>query len=112
MLVGDIEAPEIIIPKRVPPKEMEEYMDRFAEQEWKLMFETAKAAMHKAIDDGALDQVCKNTPERIGDMKLEAVFDQREFIWLCEQYGADTILDEDFLHFYRKARNQVRLESV
>lgn len=88
------------------------------EKIFKLAFERAKQEMDNRIDkDKSLIKAVSKMPKtmKIGgeDHYLEAVFDQTEYFWLCEQYGGNEFLDDDdFMHFYRKHRDQLQLEVL
>ena len=98
--------------------EMERVIDICRTQVYKEAFKRAMRDMDNRIDnERLLVKAVKALPKILRfqghDMALEAVFDQTEYFWLVDQYGSDEFLDdEDFMHFYRKHREQVELERT
>lgn len=88
------------------------------EKIYKLAFDRAMKEMDNRIDkEKTLVAAVKKLPKMVtihGEPHfMEAVFDQTEYFWLCEQYGGNHFLDDDdFMHFYRKHRDQLHLEVL
>ena len=75
---------------------------------WKEAAEAAKRETLSARRQLELSQDSyKHTTSPVGEMVAE--FDAREYFWLCDQYGRDTVLSNDFLLFYQKHRGQQHL---
>jgi hypothetical protein len=101
---------ELLIPRIMRDKELEDMIDRYAEVEWKLSFERARQEMearaHQVNID--IDKEKKDTP--FGE--LVACMDYREWCWLKEQYGEGITQDIEFLRDYKKFRDQGHLASI